>query len=358
MAMSAHFGAETGASEPSATHFAHSGEPVDPTKRVKDFDEATIIRWLQRLAPTGGAVVGIGDDAAVLPHRHGYPVVTTDAMVEGIDFRRDWSTAGEIAFKAVVQNVADIVAMRALPQELFLTLVLPEDLSAGWVREFSDGLGEGCVEFGARLTGGDLSSGPAIMVSITALGECIGDPLTRAGAQPGDRVYVTGPWGQSHVVLQRLLGGATRDQFSMEALRWHVRPQPVLSPMLVEQLAPATAGLDVSDGLARDAGRIAEASGVTVVLEPDAVQARCSELRESCASAGVAAPTEAELREAVLCGGEEHCLVVTLPAKATAPLTWRFIGHVASRGKAAVVCGDTPVGHLGWDHFGRGRDGS
>lgn len=343
----AEFGATVKASPEPGSQLGQAEE------RVSDVDEATIIGWLLAATPCGEAVVGVGDDAAVLPHRQGLPVVTTDAMVEGIDFRRDWSTGFEVGFKAVVQNVADIVAMRALPQDLFLTLVLAEDLPTEWVRDFADGLGQGCVEFGARLAGGDLSSGPVNMVNITAVGECCGVPLTRAGAQVGDRVYVTGPWGQSHVVLRRLLAGAKRDQFSAEALWWHVRPQPVLSPMLVEQLAPATAGLDLSDGLAKDAGRIADASQVTVVLEPEAVQARCSELRESCTSAGIVAPTEAELREAVLAGGEEHCLVVTLPAQVTAPLTWRFVGQVRPRGQSSVVCGTQPVGHLGWDHFGR-----
>ncbi|MBM3459060.1 MAG: thiamine-phosphate kinase, partial [Armatimonadetes bacterium] len=178
-----------------------------PVKQLGELGEFGLIRDLARrlerepAAPTVGKVcLGIGDDAAILelPPEHRL-VVTADALIEDVHFRRDWSSARELGWKALAVNVSDLGAMGARPVGAVVTLGLPRGTDAGWVRELYAGLGECAKAYGCPIVGGDTVRAPTeVALSVTALGAVpAGRAVTRAGARPGDLVCVTGVLGES-----------------------------------------------------------------------------------------------------------------------------------------------------------------
>lgn len=232
---------------------------------VGELGEFGLIRELtSRLTTTPAVRLGPGDDAAVITAPDRRVVASTDVLIEGRHFRRDWSTAYDVGRKSAAQNLADISAMGAVPTALLLGLVVPAELPATWATEMMDGLRDEAQVAGAAVVGGDVVRGDVITIAITALGDLQGhDPVTRAGARTGDVVAVTGWLGWSaagHAVLAR---GFRSPRAFVEA---HRRPEPPY------QAGPAAAGLgatamtDVSDGLVADLGHVAAASKVRIDL--------------------------------------------------------------------------------------------
>ena len=194
-----------------------------------------------------GLIVGTEHDAAELADGL---VVTQDALVEGVHFRFDWIGWRELGFRAAAVNLSDLSASAARPEALFVTLALPGDVEVENVVELYEGL----AETGVPVRGGDTSSADQTMITVTALGRSDRVP-GRAGARPGDLLVVTGPLGAT--------GAAFREgRF--------VRP-PVRTEEGLRLGAVATAMLDVSDGIAVDAGHIARRSGCRLVVDLDAV---------------------------------------------------------------------------------------
>ncbi len=232
---------------------------------VGELGEFGLIRELtSRLTTTPAVRIGPGDDAAVVTAPDRRVVASTDILLEGRHFRRDWSTAYDVGRKAAAQNLADIAAMGAVPTAILLGLVVPAELPATWPTELMDGLRDECQVAGAAVVGGDVVRGDTITVAITALGDLRNqEPVTRAGAQPGDVVAVTGWLGWSaagHAVLSR---GFRSPRAFVEA---HRRPEPPYHAGPAAAGLGATAMTDVSDGLVADLGHIAEASKVRIDL--------------------------------------------------------------------------------------------
>jgi thiamine-monophosphate kinase len=314
---------------------------------VADLGEFGLIAAIQALLPADEAlVVGPGDDAAVLQVPDGRVVATTDLLVEGRHFRRDWSGPADVGVKAAAQNLADVAAMGASPRTLLVGLACPPDLPAEWVLQMIGGMLAECGRAGASIAGGDVTAAGCIMLGITALGDLAGrGPVTRAGAQPGDQVALAGRTGWSAAGLALLtagLAGVLSPELA-ELVTAHRRPQPPYLAGPAAAIAGATAMVDVSDGLLQDLGHIAGASGV------------CIDLR--IASIPVAAPITmaAELlganwRDWVLAGGEDHALAATFPAGTPLPEGWIAIGQVRA-GSGVLVDGASRSGPLGWDHF-------
>ena len=140
--------------------------------------------------PTGQhTILGPGDDAAVVVTPDGRVVATTDLLVDGRHFRRDWSTPYDVGRKAAAQNLADIAAMGAVPTSLLVGLAAPPDLPAFWAERFADGLRDECDVVDAGVVGGDVVRSELLMIAVTALGDLEGrSPVTRSGAQIGDVV--------------------------------------------------------------------------------------------------------------------------------------------------------------------------
>ena len=176
---------------------------------VADLGEFGLIAAIRAELPRDApGILGAGDDGAVLPMPDGRVVASTDLLVEGRHFRLDWSSAADIGVKAAAQNLADIAAMGAEPVALLLGLAVPGELAATWVMDLIRGMVAECERAGAVLAGGDVTSAPDIMLAITALGTLAGrDPVTRAGARPGDVIALSGRPGRSAAGLALLQAG-------------------------------------------------------------------------------------------------------------------------------------------------------
>nr|WP_279580832.1 AIR synthase related protein [Fodinicola feengrottensis] len=179
---------------------------------------------LARLPQGASSLLGPGDDAAVVRATDGRVVVSTDLMLEGRHFRRDWSSGRDVGHKLAAANLADIVAMGATPTALVVGLACPADTAVDWVNDFADGLREECALVGASVVGGDVSRADVIMLSATALGDLAGvPPVTRAGARAGDAVAVAGRLGHAAAGITVLTRGFRSPRMLVEA---HRRPQP------------------------------------------------------------------------------------------------------------------------------------
>ncbi len=300
---------------------------------------------LARIFPQfeGGAAVllGPGDDTALL--RTGDSVLaTTDTMVRGRDWLDEWSTGEDVGAKCVAQNVADIAAMGGVTTGLLVTLVADPQTRVAWVQDLVCGIAAAAREFDAPVVGGDLSSAPAgtLIVSVTALGDLEGRaPVLRSGARVGDVVAVAGSLGRAGaglLLLQR--GEADR---APDLVREQRRPRPPVVAGPVAARAGATAMLDLSDGLVRDARRIAAASGVRIALAGRHVAADVDALTPAVG--------EERARECVLTGGEEHSLLACFPSESALPPGWRALGAVEAG--AGVTVDGVPQQDGGWDHF-------
>lgn len=323
--------------------------------------------------------VGPGDDAAVLDLGARFPgplVVCTDTLVEGQDFRRDWSTGWDVGVKVAAQNFADVAAMGAVGHTLLVSLTTPADLPAAWARELADGLAAECARVGAVVAGGDLSAGSEVSITGTALGTLSApQAVLRSGARPGDSIAIAGVSGRSaagwallrggHGVLQ----GAALPAALARLVDDHRRPRPPYRAGPEAALAGASAMIDTSDGLVRDAARVARASGVVLDLDPAALRPDADLL----AAAAFLSETP-RLRESrdgvpdpldwVLSGGEDHALLACFPPAVALPASFRRIGIVrewigghgvdpgAGGGSAGVWLAGEPIsGPGGWQHF-------
>jgi len=312
-------------------------------------EDGLLARIFPRLAPSPSALLGPGDDTAVVAAPDGRVVATTDVLVEGRDFRRDWSGGYDVGWRAAAQNLADVAAMGAVPTALLVGLVAPQDLLVAWAVELADGLSAACENTGAGVVGGDLSSGDAVVVSVTALGDLQGRrAVLRSTARPGDVLAVAGELGRSAAGFALLAAGRREADPALVAA--HLRPRPPYAAGPAAARAGATAMLDVSDGLLRDLGRVARASGVAVDLERAALD------REHLpAVRGAAAVLGADPWQWVLGGGEDHALAATFPPTAALPAGFVPIGTVRAAGSdergIVLLDGAVPALSPGWDHF-------
>ena len=314
------------------------------------------------LPPNAKTLVGIGDDAAVLATPDGRVVATTDFLLEGRHFRRDWSSAADVGHKAAARSLADCAAMGAEPAALLVALAAPPDLPVSWARELAGGLAQECARVGASVIGGDTARADSVLLAVTGLGDLAGrDPVLRSGARPGDLVAVAGPLGHSAAGLALLMAGVDSGPLVGE----HLRPAPPYEAGPEAAALGATAMIDVSDGLLADLGHVADASGVQIRLLSAALRpgdrllaaARALSDRTDPVSRPASPATPGALaQEWVLTGGEDHSLVATFPAGTRTPPRWRVIGEVGGSGpgRGVVVDGQPRSGDPGWDHFATG----
>ena len=282
--------------------------------------ELEFIRWLQsRIPPHRYVPVGIGDDAAVLaPGENGKMVVTTDMLMDGVDFELSFATAQRVGRKALAVNLSDLAAMAARPRAAVIALALPRDGGRSLAEELYRGLLELAAEFDVAIAGGDTNSwdGP-LAVSITALGEVTQrGPLLRSGARPGDEILVTGSFGGS--ILGKHFDFIPRVR---EALSWHENFE-------------LHACIDVSDGLSLDLARVADASGCGAVIDfaqvPISQDAeRVAELRNDGVSALEHALSDGEDFELILAAPPGELRKILSAASTSVPVT--SIGHFIDR---------------------------
>ena len=316
-----------------------------------DLSEGEILKRIFPLLPQSYAtIVGPGDDCAVLQAPDSRVVVTTDMMVQGPDFRLEYSTGYDLGYKAAATNLSDVAAMGARPSSLIVAVAAPASTPLALLEEFARGLREACDELapGCGVVGGDLSTSSALTIAVTALGDLEGrEPILRSGAQAGDQIAVAGVLGYAAVGLAELFAGKLETGHP-NALAAQLRPTSPISAGKAAALAGATAGLDVSDSLVMDAGRIARESKVVMRLDEDALDSEAATL---AIEVGIDASTA---RQAILFGGEDHALLMTFPSDANLPEGFRTIGrvHALEDGLGPHVnLGGAPVPENGWNPF-------
>jgi thiamine-monophosphate kinase len=309
---------------------------------------AALSRWLP---PDSRTLVGIGDDAAVLAAPDGRVVASTDFLLEGRHFRRDWSSGSDVGRKAAARSLIDIAAMGAAPTGLLVALAAPPDLPVTWARDLTEGLAAECARAGAAVVGGDTARAESVLLVTTVLGDLAGRaPVLRSGAAPGDLVAVTGPLGHAAAGLALLQAGLTEDPLTAAQRR----PAPPYDAGPQAADLGATAMIDISDGLLADLGHIASASGVLIDLSSDRLSPG-EDLQAAARSFfsrtghGVT-PEYPQALTWVVSGGEDHALAATFPRGTALPPGWTVIGQV-SEGLGVLVDGQAWAGEAGWDHF-------
>ncbi|WP_427018373.1 thiamine-phosphate kinase [Pseudarthrobacter sp. P1] len=335
------------------------------TLTVAELSESALLaRIFPRLKGSESVLLGPGDDAAVLAAPDGRMVVSIDTQVQDKDFRLQWpngyrTTGYDVGFKAAAQNLSDINAMGAVPTSLVVSLTLPGTTEVAWVEGLAEGLVAAIEELGATdcsVAGGDLSAGAEIVVTVAVMGSLEGRaPVLRSGARVGDVLALAGSAGVAAAGWALLEGPTPSSKFTpamADAARDFCHPRPPLAAGPAAALAGATAMMDVSDGLLRDAARIAAASGVRVDLDPAALGAFVDKM------APIAAVVGANPWAWVLSGGEDHGLLATFADVAQLPAGFTAIGSImpgdGSLPSVTVAGGDASgfgVGTAGWDHF-------
>jgi thiamine-monophosphate kinase len=290
---------------------------------------------------TAGIGLGIGDDAAVLRVPPGHEIlVTTDFSLEGVHFRREWHPAESVGHRCLARGLSDIAAMGGEPRAAFLSLALPADLPQRWVDRFVRGLLALAKKHGVTLAGGDTAQSPAgVLADIVVVGSAPkGKAITRAGARPGDVLYVTGELGGSAAVLGELYRSR---KISAKKFARHFYPEPrVAVGSFLRERGWATAMIDLSDGLSTDLHHICEESGVGAEVLAEAIP--CD---------------RAASLEQALHGGEDYeLLFTTRPGRkvpkeiAGVPVT--RIGEIARSGVFLTRSGERKrLASGGWEHL-------
>lgn len=320
-----------------------------PGTTVSELSESQLLEAFLPGATTRGAQVltGPGDDCAVVATPGGRVVVTTDTLTEGQDFLAVWpsgrhTTGADLGRKCAAQNLADVASMGAVPTAIVVSLTLPGDTPVQWVTDFATGLSRAFEELGASecaLVGGDLGRGTELSITATAMGRCELPPVLRAGATAGGVLVHTGVLGRAAAGLAALLSpvpgpwDGVPEELREQLTTAQLRPRPPVTAGLALARAGATAMLDVSDGLLRDAGRLARASGLVVDLDPAALETAAETLEPAARAVG------ADPWQWVLTGGEDHGLLAVLPVDSPLPPGARAIGSSAPTAPARTAPG-------------------
>jgi thiamine-monophosphate kinase len=289
--------------------------------RLSELGEFGLIAELARR----GLAEGVGDDVAVL---EGGWVVTQDALVEDLHFRLEWTSWRDLGYKAAAVNLSDLAAAGAEPEALIVSLAAPGEVEAEAVFELYEGL----RETGVPVKGGDTSRGDRLYLSVTAIGRSARVP-GRAGARPGDVLVVTGPLGGSAAGLHALERGLRGFDY---LTRLHCRPPLRLAASRV--LAPvAHALIDLSDGIASDALRIAERSGCALEIDVERLPL---------------APRIEELGpEPFWAMGEDYELLAALAPADSEALEFPVVGRCRAGSGVRLLSKGEPLDVRGWDHF-------
>jgi len=335
---------------------------------VAELSERELVaRIRRRLAPAPAwLLVGIGDDAAVVePERNRVEVLTVDAIVEGIHFDRSFVQPDAIGHRALAVNLSDLAAMGAAPRLALLSMALPSTLTIDDFDAIAGGIAALAAQHGVHVAGGNLTRSPGpLMIDVTVTGTVKRrQALTRSGARPGDDLYVSGTLGAAAAGLDALREVASRksqvashESQVASVTTAYLRPEPrVRLGLMLARNRAASACIDLSDGLADGVHRIAEASGVGIVVDAGALPI------DPAARAWFEAQGEDPIRRA-LSGGDDYELLFSVR-----PRTGRRLKEVERHGGAALTrigrctdgggvqlqCGSemSPVPQ-GYSHFG------
>jgi thiamine-monophosphate kinase len=349
---------------------------IDPKARLDEVGERALVRYLRERIPGGpGVVIGVGDDAAAVLALGPHTLVTTDCLVEGTHFRQEWAPARLLGRKALSASLSDIAAMGGTPRHATISLCLPPKTPFAFVDGLYDGLLERAAETAVDLIGGNVAAaGSGIVIEVTLLGQAA-RLISRSGAEPGDRVMVTGTLGASAAGLWLLAQGVRLDGDAalastgvwtesssaplLRCLQAHLDPRPpiALGRALGEEEI-AHAAIDVSDGLSGDLLQVCEASGLGAWIDPTLLPVDPD-------AAVVARAGGQDATGLALFGGEEYQLLLAVPPDHVAAareiaLVWGVALSEVGQFEGGEVTvslrtpeGRKPMSGLGHDHFAR-----
>ncbi len=299
----------------------------------------------------GSDAAELGDDCAVLAPGAGSLAVSTDTSVEGVHFRLDWIGLREAGWRATAAALSDLAATGADAAGILAAVVAPAGSGEIDLVELMRGVGDAAAAAGARVLGGDLTRGDGgWTLGITVLGR-VAAPVSRAGARPGDGIWVTGTLGGARAALEAWRRGSAPEPPARDAF---ARPEPRLAAGRWLAEHGARAMLDLSDGLAGDAGHLAAASGVALELELERVPVHPSAIAEA-GRLGVA------VQQFAAEGGEDYELLVALPPEfgevdagefeRAAGIAITRVGRAARGGGVDLRLAGRRLALRGFDHF-------
>ncbi len=343
----------------------HPTDKLDPGTPLGDvsLSEVALISALSREfgAPPAAVVLGIGDDCAALAlDGPDYLLLTVDTLVEGVHFDLAFTSLDQLGWKSLAVNVSDIAAMGGEPRYALLSLGWPPDRDRGLALQFAAGLARAAREFDVAVIGGDTVAAPqGLVITVTLTGQVpAARMLRRAGARPGDLIFVTGPLGEAAAGLEILRRGAKLAPDLQEPLvAAHLTPRPHLAAgRLLAREALATALIDTSDGVATDLYHVCRASGVGALIPAAAVPVS-PRVQAAAPLLGVSALNLA------LTGGEDYLLLFTAAPEMAARLDQAFaraglakplpLGRIVpgDRVLLSTPAGDVDISGRGYDHF-------
>ncbi len=252
---------------------------MSKSKTLSEMGEFGLLDLLKQSLPTSSSreYIGIGDDCAVLPFdafrgesvdKNSKLLFTVDAMVEGVHFKRELSSAGDLGWKLLARSLSDIAAMGGSPGFCVVTAYLTPDLELRWVSDFYDGLKTLAEQHGVFICGGDTTRSATLSFSLAILGHCSSKPLLRSGAEIGDDLWVSGTLGEAFIGYDECLSSAATKHSALPRDNRYLKPVARVElgrELLSRKLA--TSAIDVSDGIFQDVTHLARSSDVTIEIE-------------------------------------------------------------------------------------------
>lgn len=311
--------------------------------KVKDIGEFGLIDRITRKSRDKSVLVGIGDDAAVVEIKKGLQVLTTDCLVEGDHFRKDWFSAKQIGMKAIEINISDIAAMGAIPKYVLVSLALPKDLDVKFVEEMYQGMWDSCDKYKIDIIGGNMTRSNQIVISITMIGEADKKNLSlRSGANPGDLIFVSGHLGNGKAGLrlfQENLKGFEKVKKSYLEPKAQLETSSKIAPFINSMI-------DVSDGLAPEIRHICDESKCGAIIYKDKIPID-DEVRD------VAKALDEDEYDYALFGGEDFELVYTVSKDNLDKVNGFLVGEITENKEALLSFKgkEKKLSESGYDHF-------
>lgn len=332
--------------------------------KLSDIGEFGFIKRISKdmVLREAGVILGIGDDASVFePRADRVMVLTTDMLVEGVHFDLEYTSFTLLGRKTLAVNLSDIAAMGAEPQDAYVCIAVPERITLEDLDALYEGLRGMALEHSVNILGGDTTRSPGpLVMSVALTGSAFeGQVVLRSGARPGDLIYVTGCLGEAPAGLDMLRQKRSWPRHEgEELLRAHLDPRPhVAEGIFLAREGFATSMIDLSDGLASDLRHICERSGVGAVIHEESLPVSRS-LRQYADQFCL------DLLPMILGGGEDYCLLLTVPPERGGELEGSFqrlfgraiwrIGEIVSRGELLMLTSTgelRPLPKAGWDSF-------
>lgn len=311
--------------------------------KIKDIGEFGLIDRITKKPRNKDIVVGVGDDAAVVKTKKGLQLLTTDTLVEGDHFRREWFSPKQIGMKAIEINVSDVAAMGGSPKYVLVSLALPSDLDVEFVDGLYSGMWKTCDKYNIEIIGGNMTHSKQIVISIALTGEVDENNLClRSGAKSGDFIFVSGQLGNGRAGL-RVFQEDLKDFEKVK--KSYLEPKAHLTSAL--EVAPfANSMEDISDGLASELNHICKQSKCGAIIYKDKIPIKY-DVRK------VAKTLQEDEYDYALFGGEDFELVYTVPKEKLNKINGFLVGEITKDKELRLFskgCEKT-ITRKGYDHF-------